>query len=159
MVDEALHAFVAPAIFVSGGGLLALSLNARLLAIVSRLRAFHKEKHDSVKANKRQEVLILEAQIESIERRAEKVRLSFMFVLIGILGTLTTCLLLGLGVYMAEAKTLALASFVLSILSMLTGTAYFVSEVAISLSSVKDEARLYDILDKSVLDQEIQSGG
>jgi len=61
------QAFVAPAIFISSTGLLALSINNRLMGIVTRLRLFHKEKHLATLAGKRQEVTVLHSQIQSIQ--------------------------------------------------------------------------------------------
>lgn len=43
------QAFVAPAIFVSAEALLLLSLNVRLMGIVSRLRAYLQNKHTALK--------------------------------------------------------------------------------------------------------------
>jgi len=40
-VERLLQAFLSPAIFVSAAALLLLSLNARLMGIVARLRQFH----------------------------------------------------------------------------------------------------------------------
>ena len=42
------QAFVAPAIFISAASLLVLSINTRLMGIVTRLRTFHKEKHIAI---------------------------------------------------------------------------------------------------------------
>ncbi|MSP27613.1 MAG: DUF2721 domain-containing protein [Methylococcales bacterium] len=47
---ELFQAFVAPAIFISAAGLFVLSINTRLIAMVSRLRVFRKEKHLAAKS-------------------------------------------------------------------------------------------------------------
>jgi hypothetical protein len=144
---ELFQAFVAPAIFISAAGLLVLSINARLMGIVTRLRAFHKEKHQMAIAGKRQEVLILQAQIDSIDHRAKKVKNAFFYTLAGISGIMVTCLLLGLTLYAQQALVVAILTFVLSVVSMLVGMLFYISEVAISLSSEKEEEQLYDLMD------------
>jgi len=141
------QAFVAPAIFISASGLFVLTLNARLMTMVARLRIFHKEKHLAAQTGKRQEVLALESQIESIELRAGKIKDAFFYSLLGTIGVMMTCLLLGLGLYIHEALTIAVILFVFSMLSMLIGMVFFISEISISLTSVKEEERLYDLID------------
>ena len=144
---ELLQAFVAPAIFISASGLFVLTLNARLMAMVSRLRVFHKEKHLAAQAGKKQEVLTLQSQIESIELRSGKIKNAFFYSLLGTIGVMITCLLLGLGLYVYEALTIAVILFVISVLSMLIGMVFFISEVFIALTSVKEEETLYNLID------------
>jgi predicted phage tail protein len=144
---ELFQAFVAPAIFISAAGLLVLSINARLMGIVSRLRVFHKDKHLATVAGRRQEALILQAQIESIEYRATKIRNAFFCTLLGTIGIMTTCLILGLALYVQEALIVGVIVFVLSLLSMLIGLLFYISEVAISLSSEKEEEQFYELID------------
>ena len=149
---ELFQAFVAPAIFISAAGLFILSINARLMGMVSRLRVFRKEKHSLALAGKKQEVLALQSQIDSIELRAEKIKHAFFFNLLGTIGIMITCLLLGLGLYVAEALIIAIILFVLSVLSMLVGMIFYISEVSIALSSVKEEEKLYDLIDVESMD-------
>ncbi|MFI3186590.1 MAG: DUF2721 domain-containing protein [Methylococcaceae bacterium] len=144
---ELFQAFVAPAIFISGAGLLVLSINSRLMGIVSRLRLFHKDKHLAAVAGKRQEALILQAQIESIEHRATKIRNAFFCTLLGTIGIMVTCLMLGLALYVPEALIVGVLIFVISVLSMLVGLFFYLSEVAISLSSEKEEEQFYSLID------------
>jgi hypothetical protein len=144
---ELFQAFVAPAIFISATGLLVLSINNRLMGIVSRLRLFHKEKHLAAMAGKKQEVLVLQAQIESIQHRAGKVKNAFFYTLLGGIGTMITCLMLGLALYAPHALVIAVLVFVLSVLSMLVGMVFYISEVAIGLSSEKEEEQLYELID------------
>ncbi len=144
---ELFQAFVAPAIFVSASGLFVLSINARLMAMVSRLRVFHREKHLAAMAGKKQEAVAFQSQIKSIERRAEKIKNAFFYLLLGTIGVMMTCLLLGLGLYAPEALVFAVILFVLSVLSMMVGLAFYISEVAIALTSVKEEEKLYGLID------------
>ena len=144
---ELFQAFVAPAIFISAAGLLLLSINTRLMGIVTRLRAFHKEKHLAAMAGKRQEALVLQAQIESIEGRATKIKNAFFCTLLGTIGIMLTCLLLGLTLYAPQALIVAVLMFVLAVLSILVGMLFYISEVVISLSSEKEEEQLYHLMD------------
>jgi hypothetical protein len=48
-IPRLFQAFVAPAIFESAEALLLLSLNVRLMGIVSRLRAYLQNKHTALK--------------------------------------------------------------------------------------------------------------
>jgi len=151
---ELFQAFVAPAIFISAAGLFVLSLNARLLAMVSRLRVFHREKHLAASAGKKQEAAAFHSQIESIEKRAEKIKQAFFFMLLGTLGVMLTCLLLGLGLYAPDALLFAVILFVLSVLSMMIGMGFYIAEVFIALSSVKEEEKLYGLIDSLNLTEE-----
>lgn len=141
------QAFVAPAIFISAAGLLILSINVRLMGMVTRIRTFHKEKHQANIIGKKQEVLVLQAQIKSIEGRANKIKNAFFFTLLGIGGVMLTCLILGLVLYVPEAFIIAVLVFVSSVLSMLVGCLFYMSEVAVALSSEKEEEQLYDLMD------------
>lgn len=132
-------AFVAPAIFVSAEALLLLSLNTRLIGIVTRLRAYLKNQHTAAKQGRIAESDAYAAQIASIERRAELIRKAFMWTLYPLLGTIATCLLLGLGLYWQIAQVMATILFVISMIGLLTGMIYYVREVSMALSSVREE--------------------
>lgn len=151
---ELFQAFVAPAIFISGAGLLVLSINTRLMGIVTRLRTFHRERHVALDRGSRMEARVLQSQIESMEHRAAKIRNAFACTLLGIIGVMLTCLVLGLSLYVANALIVAVLIFVLSLLSMLVGVMFYLSEVTIALSSVQEEAKLYELLDSEKPDSE-----
>lgn len=155
---ELFQAFVAPAIFISAAGLFVLSINARLMAMVSRLRVFRREKHLAAQAGKKQEVVALQSQIDSIELRANKIKNAFFYNLLGTIGVMLTCLLLGLGLYEQEVLAFAVIIFVLSVISMMIGMVFFISEVSIALTSVKEEEKLYDLIDSLELNDELQNG-
>ncbi|MFZ2452247.1 MAG: DUF2721 domain-containing protein [Methylovulum miyakonense] len=144
---ELFQAFVAPAIFISAAGLFVLSINTRLMGMVSRLRLFRREKHLAAIAGKKQEALALQSQIDSIELRADKIKNAFFYMLLGTIGVMLTCLLLGLGLYATEALVFAVILFVMSVFSMIVGMGFYISEVAIALNSVKEEEKLYDLID------------
>jgi len=135
------QAFVAPAIFFSATALLILSINVRLMGIVAKLRHFVHAKHDAAKGGRVQEAEAYTAQIQSIEQRAELVRRAFLLSLVALAGTLVACLLLGLGLYWEAAAIAAVIVFVTSMLVLLVGAVYYIREVMVALSSVREEAR------------------
>jgi hypothetical protein len=135
------QAFLAPAILISATGLLVLSINVRLMGMVSRLRQFVHAKHDAAKNGHLQEAEAFTAQINSIEKRAEMIRRCFLLVLISLAATICSCLLLGLGIYWEQAAVLAVMVFVLALICLLWGTIYYIREVLVALSSVQQEAR------------------
>ncbi len=141
------QAFVAPAIFVSAAALLLLSLNVRLMGIVSRLRDFQHRRHHATQAGHTDEADAFTLQIQSIDQRAELIRKAMLLVLISLLGTILSCLLLGFGLYWRAAQDIAVGVFVASILCMLAGTAYYSAEIRIALSSVREEAKYYHLMD------------
>ena len=141
------QAFVAPAIFVSAAALLLLSLNVRLMGIVSRLRDFQHRLHRASEAGQREETEAFTIQIKSIDQRAELIRNAMRFVLAGLAATILTCLLLGIGVYLRLADVVAVAIFVAGIVSMLVGTCYYLAEINVSLSSVREESQYYHLMD------------
>ncbi|MFZ0770145.1 MAG: DUF2721 domain-containing protein [Candidatus Sulfotelmatobacter sp.] len=134
------QAFLAPAIFVSATALLVLSINVRLMGIVSRLRQYVHAKYDAVKNDRVQEAEAYTAQIDSIERRAEMIQRCFLLVLVALAGTIASCLLLGFGVYWEKAAVASVVLFVLAMICLLAGTFYYICEVIVALSSVRDEA-------------------
>ena len=135
------QAFVAPAIFFSATALLILSINVRLMGIVAKLRYFVHAKHDAAKSGRAQEAEAYTSQIQSIEQRAEMIRRAFLFSLLGLVGTLIACLLLGLGLYYKAGEIGAVIVFVLGMLSLMIGAMYYIREVTVALTSVRDEAR------------------
>ena len=118
------QAFVAPAIFVSAEGLLLLSLNVRLMGMVTRLRMYLHRRHDAVIQGRLVESGAYSAQIGSIEKRAEMIRQAFVLTLYGLIGTIASCLLLGAGLYFERAEAAAAIVFVYSTLTVLAGMVY-----------------------------------
>jgi uncharacterized membrane protein YcjF (UPF0283 family) len=144
------QAFLAPALFVSATALLILSINVRLMGIVSRLRQYVHAKHDAAKNDRVQEAEAYTEQIKSIEQRAEIIRRCFMLVLISLAGTIAACLLLGVGVYWNQAALAAVVVFVMALICLLAGTIYYIREVTVALSSVQKEARDSRFMDLGV---------
>lgn len=146
-IGRLFQAFVAPAIFVSAAALLLLSLNVRLMGIVSRLRDFQHRRHHAAEAGHTQEAEGFAAQVQSIEARAELIRKAMVLMLVSLVGTTFSCLLLGLALYWEAAQVVAVAIFVASILCMLAGTGYYLAEITVALSSVREEAKYYHLMD------------
>jgi Protein of unknown function (DUF2721) len=140
-ISRLFQAFVAPAIFFSATALLILSINVRLMGIVSRLRQYVHAKHSAAKNGRTHEADAYTAQIDSIHGRAELIRRCFMLTLISLAGTIASCLLLGFGLYWKEAALVAVIVFVGAMICLLAGTWYYIREVTVALSSVQDEAR------------------
>src|SRR5690554_6661795 len=106
-IPRLFQAILAPAIFVSATGLLILSINVRLMGMVTRLRQYVHAKHDAAKNGRLQEAEAYTEQIRSIEFRAELIRKCFLMVLISLATTIASCLLLGLGLYWTNAAIAA----------------------------------------------------
>lgn len=140
-ISRLFQAFLAPALLVSATSLLILSINVRLMGIVSRLRQYVHAKYDAEKAHRVEIAEAYSGQIESIERRAEMIRRCFLMALISLAGTIASCLLLGLGLYLKDAAVAAVVVFVAALICLLIATLYYIREVMVSLSSVRDEAR------------------
>ncbi len=138
-IARVLQAFLAPAIFVSATALLILSVNVRLMGIVSRFRQYVHARYDAAKAGRTQEADAYSVQLRTIEARAELIRRCFLLALFSLAGTTCSCLLFGLGIYWLEAAWAALILFVLALFCLLAATLYYIREVTMVLSSVRDE--------------------
>jgi hypothetical protein len=77
-IGRIFQAFLAPALFVSATALLILSINVRLMGIVSRLRQYVHAKHAAANDGRLQEAEAYTVQIQSIEQRAELIRRCFL---------------------------------------------------------------------------------
>ena len=135
------QAFLAPALFVSASSLLLLSINVRMMGMVSRLRQYVHAKHDAARNGRSQEAEAYTEQINLIEQRAEIIRRCFLLVLVSLAATIASCLLLGLGIYWLRAAVASVIVFVLALICLLVGTIYYICEVRVALSSVQQEAR------------------
>jgi FtsH-binding integral membrane protein len=139
-ISRLFQAFVAPAIFFSATALFILSINVRLMGIVSRLRQYVRGRNEAIRNGRTVEGDACAVQIESMEQRAEMIRRTFLLSLIALVGTLLSCLLLGLGLYWKPAALGAAAVFVAAMIALLSGVLYYIREVTVALSSVRQEA-------------------
>src|SRR5262249_13909242 len=62
------------------------------------------------------------------------------YALISLVGTIASCLLLGIGLWKSAALAAGVV-FVVAMICLLVGTLYYTGEVLVSLSSVREEAR------------------
>ncbi len=146
-IGRLFQAFVAPAIFVSATALLILSVNVRMMGIVSRLRQFVHAKYDAEKSGRAQEANAYTAQIDSIERRAETIRQCFLWSLVSLAGSVAACLLFGLGLYVPHAAMAAAIVFVFALLCLFVAVINYIREVRVALSSVREEVRDLNFID------------
>jgi Protein of unknown function (DUF2721) len=126
-VQEMVRVMVAPAIFVSAGGLLLLSLNARMIAIVGRVRSVHERRGGEDDG----------ALLEALNRRARLIRNALAATLVGVGCALLCCLLLGLGTVSPTAAWAGAALLVSSLVTMLVGVGYFLREVLATVPSLE----------------------
>ena len=130
-IGRLFKAFVAPAIFVSATAVLILSINVRLMGIVSRLRQFVRARHHAAKGGRAQEAETYTARIGSIEQRAETIRRCFLLALVALAGTIASCVLLGLGLYIKDVAVVAVIVFVLALICLLAAAIYYAREVRV----------------------------
>ena len=135
---QTIQLLVAPVVMISACGLLCLALYNRLAAIVSRARAFHKERFDAqtrldaidaktsgdpLAQHLRRRVELLDEQVDQILRRGALVRNSLILLLCTVLCMLGCSIALGLSilshVFAGVALTLFLAGVGLAIVAML----------------------------------------
>ena len=69
------------------------------------------------------------------------IRRCFMCALISLAGSVAACALFGLGLYLTSAAEVAAAVFVGALVSLFLAAIYYLREVRMALSSVRDEAR------------------
>ncbi|HUB26833.1 MAG TPA: DUF2721 domain-containing protein [Tepidisphaeraceae bacterium] len=148
-----ISASVVPVVIISACGLLALAFYNRLAAIVSRLRAIHRERlheHDVLSHSEgheesaidRQEMLrVLEIQTAHVARRAKLIRLTLFFLLLTVCLLIGCCLMLGLSVLLPGAIYLAVPLFMLGLISMLVGIICAMMELKEALQPAELESR------------------
>jgi Protein of unknown function (DUF2721) len=149
-ISRLFQAFLAPALFVSATALLILSINVRLMGIVSRLRQYVHAKHDATKNGRLAEADAYTEQIRSIEKRAELIRRCFLLALVSLAGAIASCLLLGFGLYWPQAAVMSAIVFVVAMISLFAAACYYLREVNVALSSVRDEAHDERFMDIAV---------
>jgi hypothetical protein len=151
------QAFVAPAIFASASGLIILTLNARLLGIVNRIRAFNQHLQDSLLHNNHPEATMLEAQIKTVVERASMVRNALLMNLGGVVLIMATCLVLGLSLVIEKFLIVGITMFIFAILSMMSGLLLFMKELSVGLSAAVEEGKMRKSISSSAL-TELASG-
>jgi Protein of unknown function (DUF2721) len=147
-LSRVISSAVVPVVIISACGLLALAFYNRLAAIVSRLRAFQRERLlerdrlDKSSSPHGQRLLEhLELQTAHVKRRAKLIRLTLLFLLLTI-GLLIGCsLMLGLSVLAPPAVYAAIPLFILGLCSMLCSTIAAALELKAALEPVELESQ------------------
>ncbi len=148
---------IAPVVMISACGLLCLALYNRLAAIVSRARAFHKERFyievklaspepppDPVVGHLRRRFNTLEEQAARILSRARRVRGAILALLGCILCMLVSSLTLGAALVWPAFDRAALGLFLLGDLLACLGILLAISEVLGALDPVTMEYTAFE---------------
>jgi hypothetical protein len=158
--SKVISAGVAPVIVISACGLLCLAFYNRLAAIVTRLRAFDRERLseqdalrrtraasavDEIQAVRHVEILgMLEIQTRGILRRARHIRATILCLLITIISLATCCMLLGASAYWPDVTPLAAcaaALFIIGLFLLITSVTFAMLEIKHALDPVDLESR------------------
>lgn len=149
---------IGPIIVISACGLLCLAFYNRLAAVVTRLRAFHREHmHEQdeierlrrsggdeteVAVLRRQEVLgMLSLQIEQIDRRARLIRCTLMCLLLTIALLALCSIAVGLSTLQPGWGYVAVPLFVLGLLLVVAAVAFAMLELKGAIDPVEREGR------------------
>jgi hypothetical protein len=160
-----ISAGVGPIIVISACGLLCLAFYNRLAAVVTRLRAFHRERlhaHDALTKARdavppdelaivRQQELIgmLQVQMDHVGRRARWVQRALACLLLTI-GCLAVCsLAIGLSTVWRQLEYTAVVMFVIGLALMVSGVGCALVELQGALDPVDLEGRFV----REVIDQ------
>lgn len=149
---------VAPVVMISACGLLGLALYNRLHAIVTRARAFHKERFDvetklvaeggipdpTVREHYRRRFESLEVQAEHVLRRAKLVRGALLAYLTVVLCMLASSLSLGLSLLAPAFAKVALALFLAGVVSAAAATLLSMKELLHALDPIALEYTAFE---------------
>ena len=152
--------FVSPAIFISSGGLLMLTMNTRLLGIVSKIRLFNKELQNAIRINDTNEIILLENQIQQDLHRANKIRKALICCVLGSFGNILSCLFIGFHIYLSILFYIAVYLFVVSLIMLMISLMFFFNELLISLHPIKEDNILRKTISfSSLIDQDTNAIG
>jgi hypothetical protein len=147
-LSKVISSAVVPVVIISSCGLLALAFYNRLAAIVSRLRAFQRERlleHERIEADKSrhggQVLENLQLQTVRVKRRANLIRWTLLFLLLTIGLLICCCMMLALAALAPEAMYAAITLFFLGLLSMLCATITAALELKDALEPIELESQ------------------
>jgi hypothetical protein len=148
---------VGPIIVISACGLLCLALYNRLAAVVTRLRAFHRERlHEQEALNRARkqvpadetatvmhhEVLgMLETQTRHVTRRAKLIRNALACLLAAVACLAICSLALGMSAFLPHLIYVAAVLFVLGLLLLIAGIGFALVEIRHALDPIELESR------------------
>src|SRR5258707_70396 len=124
--QQAIQAMTTPAVFVSAGSLLLLSLNTRLSSVFSRVRGLQQADDDAESRRLN----------EALARRARYLRNAFVAVLIGVGACLSSCLLLAAGTFWHAASVAGFVALLVGVLALLASVGCYLVEVLLALPSL-----------------------
>ncbi len=155
--SKVIVAGVGPIIVISACGLLCLAFYNRLAAVVTRLRAFHRERlheHEALKRAQRadppddlalvrsQELLgMLDVQTRHVTARARLIRKTLACLLLTIASLALCSLLLGLGAVWPPLNYAAAGLFVIGLVLLIAGVGFALAELRRALDPIELESR------------------
>jgi hypothetical protein len=148
---------VAPIIVISACGLLCLAFYNRMAAVVTRLRAFQRERleaeeelvrqrnspqPDSIAVVRSQELLgALRVQSDHVIRRARMIRFTLLFLLLTIVCLSLCSMMVGLSAVWAVLLYAAVPLFILGLLLLIVGVVFAMVELKYALDPVALETQ------------------
>lgn len=140
---------VAPVVMISACGLLCLSTNARMQAVIGRLRAMHNERvkswvddpgeHDRAKRARDMRLEGIASQTTHMLRRLRAMRNTLILLFTAILMMLISSAGIGLSSLIPGGAAVAIGAFVLGGLAMSAAMAVSIYEVGIGLRALRYE--------------------
>ena len=146
---EVIQPFLAPAVMFSAGGLLCLAQFARFASIVGLVRTFNRERFAALQGagrsegNQREEFLQraegLEEQARRVLAHATTVKNALRLLVGGILLMVLCSLTVGASLVFAPLGSVAIAVFVLGLVSTFGGLCLVLAELRVSLDVIEFE--------------------
>jgi len=146
-LSKIVSAGVGPIIVISACGLLCSTFYNRMTNVITRLRAFQRERlaeqalvdreTDAAICAKRQELLsVLSTQTDSLVRRVHLIRRTLFCLLLTISSLIVCSLSLGLSVLWPALIYLAIVMFILGLALLLAGLGFAMIDLKLSLDPV-----------------------
>ncbi|MBA4015664.1 MAG: hypothetical protein C0483_00605 [Pirellula sp.] len=145
-VSRLLAASVTPVVLISACGLIMLALYNRLGAILSRLRAFHQQKHELLKGLNEREaddtlslMALVDSQVEKVTRKAKVIQKGLYCLLAAASAFLLCSLFAAVAVLRPEFNVAALAMHFVGLLLFLAGLGWAIRELTLSITPLDEE--------------------
>jgi hypothetical protein len=147
-LSRVISSAVVPVVIISACGLLCLAFYNRMAAIVSRLRAFQRERlielervDREASPHGRRLLEHLELQTAHVKRRAKLIRLTLLFLLLTIGILIVCCMMLSMAALAPAAIYVAIPLFMLGLISMFCSTIAAALELKAALQPVELESQ------------------
>ena len=145
-VSRLLSASVTPVVLISACGLIMLALYNRLGAILSRLRAFHQQKHELLKGLHEREVDdtlalmgLVDSQIEKVTLKAKVIQKGLYCLLAAAAAFLLCSLFAAVAVLRTDFNLAALAMHFVGLFLFLAGIGWAIRELTLSITPLDEE--------------------